>query len=39
MAKQICGWEPRTSLNEGIGKTVEFIRRHPEKFKTTIYNV
>jgi NAD dependent epimerase/dehydratase len=39
LAQKTCGWQPRVSLSEGIAKTVEFIKRHPEKFKTTIYNV
>ena len=39
LAREVCHWEPRTTLTEGLGKTVEFIRSHPERFKSSIYNV
>jgi UDP-glucose 4-epimerase len=30
--KRIVGWEPRTSLEEGVRKTVQFYRQHKEHY-------
>jgi UDP-glucose 4-epimerase len=30
--RRIIGWEPRTSLEEGIRKTVDYYRRHREHY-------
>jgi UDP-glucose 4-epimerase len=30
--RRIVGWEPRTSLEEGIRKTVDYYRRHKEHY-------
>jgi len=28
--RELCGWEPRTDLREGLRRTVEWYRAHPE---------
>jgi len=38
-AKELTGWEPATTLREGLGRTAEFIRGHMEIYKPEIYNV
>lgn len=38
-ARELAGWVPEVSLRDGIAKTVEWIRRHQDRFKAEIYNV
>ena len=38
-AKEICGWEPKHTMKEGLGKTIEWVEAHIEKLKPHIYNV
>jgi dTDP-glucose 4,6-dehydratase len=38
-AKQVLGWEPRMSLDEGLARTVDFIRRHPELYDVNRYAI
>ncbi len=37
--KEIAGWEPRYTLEEGLKETIEFIQENPHFFKTDVYNV
>jgi len=30
--KQIVGWEPKTNLDTGLQKTIEFYRRHKKEY-------
>lgn len=39
LLKELTSWEPRFNLNEGITKTIEFLRNHIHLYKTDIYNV
>lgn len=38
-AKQIVGWEPRHSLDEGLRMTIDWIRQHLDQYKPTVYAV
>ena len=38
-AREILGWQPQVSLEEGLRWTVDFITTHPERYKTDIYNI
>jgi NAD dependent epimerase/dehydratase len=38
-ARELAGWEPRVSLREGLARTAEYVRSHPELYKPDIYNV
>jgi dTDP-glucose 4,6-dehydratase len=38
-AERLAGWKARTSLEEGLGKTLDWFRRHPGAFKTGGYSV
>jgi NAD dependent epimerase/dehydratase len=38
-ARELTGWEPRVSIEEGLGKTIEFVRSHPELYRPDEYAV
>lgn len=38
-AKEMIGWEPRVSLDEGLRRTVEWIRNHLNLYKPDEYTV
>lgn len=38
-AKELTGWEPKYTLDEGIKETIEWIKNNLHHFKTDIYNV
>ena len=37
-AKEILEWEPKTSLDEGLKETIEWISEHIDLYKPEIYN-
>ncbi len=38
-AKKLLGWTPKVSLEEGLKKTIEWIKDNQDHYKTDIYNV
>jgi NAD dependent epimerase/dehydratase len=38
-AKKLLGWQPKTSLKEGIEKTIRWFERNLERYKGDIYNI
>ncbi len=36
-AREVLGWAPRVSLDEGIAAVVDFVRRHPDRFHPDRY--
>lgn len=38
-ARQLVGWEPRHSLEEGLRATIDWIRQHLDQYKPTVYAV
>jgi nucleoside-diphosphate-sugar epimerase len=38
-ARQLIGWEPRISLEDGLKKTIDWIKENKERYKTDIYNL
>jgi NAD dependent epimerase/dehydratase len=38
-ARELIGWEPRVSLEEGLAGTIKFIRENLSRYKPDIYNV
>jgi NAD dependent epimerase/dehydratase len=38
-AREVLGWEPRVSLEEGLNRTVDYIRNHLHQYKPQLYNV
>jgi NAD dependent epimerase/dehydratase len=38
-AERLTGWKPTTSLDEGLAKTLDWMRRHMSYYKTGAYSV
>jgi len=38
-ARQLLGWQPQVTLDEGLARTVDFIRAHPEYYKAGSYTI
>jgi NAD dependent epimerase/dehydratase len=38
-AREVLGWQPQVSLEEGLRATIRFIRDHRERYKTEAYNL
>ena len=38
-AKEITGWEPQYSLEEGLSESIEWIKEHLSRYKADRYNV
>lgn len=38
-AKELLGWQPQTSLEDGLKQTIEYIKSNLDKYKTDIYNI
>lgn len=39
LAAELLGWRPRVSLKQGLERTIEWIRSHPDSFPTLDYQV
>ena len=39
LAKEKLGWVPKTSVEEGLARTVDFIRAHPQLYRPAEYAV
>ena len=37
--KQLTGWEPKYTFEDGLSETIKFIKANLEKYKTDIYNI
>lgn len=38
-ARRLTGWAPRVPLEEGLSRTVDYVRSHPADYKSGLYNV
>jgi NAD dependent epimerase/dehydratase len=38
-AARLIGWEPRISIDEGLGRTIAWIRENPDFFKVRDYHI
>ena len=38
-ARQLCGWEPKVSLDEGLRRTIAWIRSNMNRFNPGVYGV
>ncbi len=39
LARQLLGWEPSVSLEEGLTRTIEWLREHMERYRPGVYAV
>lgn len=39
LCRELTGWQPRFSLEDGLREVVDYIREHLDRFRTDIYNV
>ena len=38
-ARELIGWEPRVSLDEGLSRTIEWIRQNLDRYRPGVYEV
>jgi NAD dependent epimerase/dehydratase len=38
-AQRLLGWRPRVPLEEGLRRTIEWIKAHKERYKADLYNL
>jgi len=38
-AAELIGWQPQTSIEQGLRATIEFYREHIQRYKTGLYNI
>ncbi|HEY9855757.1 MAG TPA: GDP-mannose 4,6-dehydratase [Stenomitos sp.] len=39
LATELTGWSPQVSLKEGLARTVEWIKQHPEEYRVDQYSI
>jgi NAD dependent epimerase/dehydratase len=39
LAKELLGWQPRYTLDQGLQETIDWVKANLDMFKTDIYNV
>lgn len=39
IAREICGWQPQYSLEQGLLETINWIKKHLDKYKPELYSV
>jgi NAD dependent epimerase/dehydratase len=38
-ARELLGWQPHVSLEQGLSETIRYIREHRERYKAGMYNL
>ena len=38
-ARELVGWEPEFTLEDGLKETIKYVKGHPEEYKADIYNI
>ena len=38
-AKELLGWSPQVSLDEGLARTIEFVKAHPDLYRPEEYTI
>ncbi len=39
LARELCGWQPRYSMQEGLSETIEWIEKNIDKYRPGVYAV
>jgi dTDP-glucose 4,6-dehydratase len=39
LAKELLGWSPMVSLTDGLQRTIDWIRQHPQMYRVGVYEV
>jgi len=39
VAREVCGWQPKYSLEQGLAETVEWIKKNIDRYRPDIYAV
>jgi nucleoside-diphosphate-sugar epimerase len=37
--RELTGWEPKHSYEDGIRVTIDWIKQHLQRYKTEVYNI
>jgi nucleoside-diphosphate-sugar epimerase len=37
-AREVLGWQPQYTLEQGLERTLDYVERHLHQYKTTIFN-
>jgi dTDP-glucose 4,6-dehydratase len=38
-ARELMGWEPKINLEEGLQRTIDWLRQHPERYSPGVYSI
>lgn len=38
-SRELVGWEPTFTLEDGLKETIRYVQEHPEQYKADIYNI
>ena len=38
-AKELAGWQPRYTLEQGLGEAIEWVGRNRDRFRPDVYAV
>jgi dTDP-glucose 4,6-dehydratase len=39
LARELLGWEPNITLEQGLNSTIEWLRRHSERYRPGVYSI
>ncbi len=39
LARRLLGWEPRVSLEQGLARTIDWLRAHQDRYRPAVYTV
>jgi nucleoside-diphosphate-sugar epimerase len=39
IAREVCGWQPKYSLEQGLKETIDWIRKNTDRYRPDVYTV